>query len=47
MDIVDFVPTRRTSILSLLKLAENQDWILSRQLVWEEGRWLDVGLPGK
>ena len=44
---VDFVPMRRISVLSLLslrKLAENQDLSSLRQSVREEGGRVELGL---
>ena len=47
LDNIDLVPTRRTSVLSLLSLRKfdvNQDLISVMQLMREEGGRLRVGL---
>ena len=50
LDRVDLVPTRRTSVLSLLsfrKLEVNQDFISDRQEVREAGGRVVDGLPDR
>ncbi len=49
-DKLDLIPTRRTSVssvFSLRKLRENQNWISSKQPKREEERRVEFGLEDK